>query len=101
MLLTNSSLPRHKKPQAYQLQPARARNRISDIMAKPPSHVIPSADTIEYQSAKVTIVGAGPAGLFLALKLALQKIDVLVLEAEPDVLQSPRATTSVMPCSPD
>lgn len=65
-------------------------------MAQPSPNGTPAADTIEYQSAKAIIIGAGPVGLFLALKLSLRGIDVLVLEAEPDVLQSPRATTSVM-----
>ena len=55
---------------------------------------IPLAGTVGYRFAKVIIVGAGPVGLFLALKLSLQDISVLVLEAESDVLQSPRATTS-------
>lgn len=54
---------------------------------------IPSSDEIEYEHAQVIIVGAGPVGLFLALKLAQVGIDVLVLEAEQQVLQSPRATT--------
>lgn len=46
------------------------------------------------QSAKVIVIGAGPVGLFLSLKLARQGVDVLVLEAESGILQSPRATTS-------
>lgn len=62
-------------------------------MAELPPHVIPPADTVDYQHAKIIIVGAGPVGLFLALKLSLQGVDVLVLESEPDTLQSPRATT--------
>lgn len=62
-------------------------------MVETSPHVIPTADTIEYQFAKVIIVGAGPVGLFLALKLSLQGVNVLVLEAGPDVLESPRATT--------
>jgi len=39
----------------------------------------------------VIIVGAGPVGLFLGLNLARKGIDVLVLEAEADVVPSPRA----------
>ncbi|KAF4456816.1 FAD NAD(P)-binding domain-containing [Fusarium albosuccineum] len=62
-------------------------------MAELPPCVIPQTDTVVYQSTEVIIVGAGPVGLFLALKLSLKGVDVLVLEAEPDVLQSPRATT--------
>lgn len=54
---------------------------------------IPPADEIHREHATVIIVGAGPVGLFLALKLAIKGVDVLVLEAEPTVLQSPRATT--------
>lgn len=54
---------------------------------------VPPPDKIEYEHAKVLIVGAGPVGLFVALKLAQQGIDVLVLDSEPHVLKSPRATT--------
>jgi len=54
---------------------------------------IPSADKLDVKKAQVIIIGAGPVGLFLALKLAKAGIDVLVLEAERGVIQSPRATT--------
>jgi 2-polyprenyl-6-methoxyphenol hydroxylase-like FAD-dependent oxidoreductase len=53
----------------------------------------PAADVSVIEHAKVIIVGAGPVGLFLALKLAKAGIQVMVLEAENAVLQSPRATT--------
>jgi 2-polyprenyl-6-methoxyphenol hydroxylase-like FAD-dependent oxidoreductase len=53
----------------------------------------PPADVPVIEHAKVIIVGAGPVGLFLALKLAKAGIQVIVLEAENAVLQSPRATT--------
>jgi 2-polyprenyl-6-methoxyphenol hydroxylase-like FAD-dependent oxidoreductase len=39
----------------------------------------------------VIIVGGGPVGLFLGLSLARQGIEVLVLEAEADIVPSPRA----------
>lgn len=39
----------------------------------------------------VVIVGGGPVGLFLGLNLAQRGIDVLVLEAEADIVPSPRA----------
>ena len=65
-------------------------------MAENSPNVIPTADTIQYQHAKILIIGAGPVGLLLALKLSLQGVDVLVLEAEADLLQGPRATTSVI-----
>lgn len=39
----------------------------------------------------VVIVGAGPVGLFLGLNLAQKGIDVVVLEAEADIVPSPRA----------
>jgi 2-polyprenyl-6-methoxyphenol hydroxylase-like FAD-dependent oxidoreductase len=39
----------------------------------------------------VIIVGGGPVGLFLGLNLARQDIKVLVLEAEADIVPSPRA----------
>lgn len=53
----------------------------------------PLPDEIETEHAQVIIVGAGPVGLFVALKLAKAGIDILVLEAEKTVLQSLRATT--------
>jgi 2-polyprenyl-6-methoxyphenol hydroxylase-like FAD-dependent oxidoreductase len=55
--------------------------------------LIPKPDEIPVEHAQVIIVGAGPVGLFLALKLAQAGIDILVLEAERQILQSPRATT--------
>jgi len=55
--------------------------------------LVPSADKVSYEHAQVIVVGAGPVGLLLALKLAQAGIDVLILEAEKQVLQSPRATT--------
>ncbi|KAI9765810.1 MAG: hypothetical protein M1840_007092 [Geoglossum simile] len=39
----------------------------------------------------VVIIGAGPVGLFLGLNLAREGIEVLVLEAEADIVPSPRA----------
>ncbi|KAH4178043.1 hypothetical protein HBH69_061680 [Parastagonospora nodorum] len=39
----------------------------------------------------VIIIGGGPVGLFLGLSLARQDIEVLVLEAEADIVPSPRA----------
>jgi ribulose 1,5-bisphosphate synthetase/thiazole synthase len=42
---------------------------------------------------QVIIVGAGPVGLFLALKIAQQGIKVTVLDAEPEIVKSPRAIT--------
>ena len=39
----------------------------------------------------VIIVGGGPVGLFLGLNLAQKDIDVLVVEAEADIVPSPRA----------
>jgi flavin-dependent dehydrogenase len=59
------------------------------------SGLIPPADEISIENAQVIIIGAGPVGLFLALKLAKAGVDVLVLEAEGQVSQSPRATTYV------
>lgn len=58
----------------------------------PPPYV-PEADRIQIEHAPVIIVGAGPVGLFLALKLAKAGIKVIVLESEREILQSPRATT--------
>jgi flavin-dependent dehydrogenase len=39
----------------------------------------------------VIIVGGGPVGLFLGLNLARDGIETLVLEAEADIVPSPRA----------
>ena len=39
----------------------------------------------------VLIVGGGPVGLFCGLVLAQKGIDVLVMEKETDIVQSPRA----------
>lgn len=67
-------------------------------MAGSPADVIditPPADIKNYEHATVIIVGAGPVGLFLALKLSQQGVDVLILDSEPHVLQSPRATTYI------
>jgi 2-polyprenyl-6-methoxyphenol hydroxylase-like FAD-dependent oxidoreductase len=55
--------------------------------------IVPAADKISIEHAQVIIVGAGPVGLFAALKLAQGGVDVLLLEADKQVLQSPRATT--------
>lgn len=62
-------------------------------MAEIPAHLLPASDNVEYEHATVIIVGAGAVGLFLALKLVQKGIDVMVLECEPQVLQSLRATT--------
>ncbi|KAK5227432.1 hypothetical protein LTR99_005556 [Exophiala xenobiotica] len=55
--------------------------------------IVPAADKMSIEHAQVIIVGAGPVGLFTALKLAQGGVDVLLLEADKQVLQSPRATT--------
>ncbi|KAF4555598.1 FAD-binding domain-containing protein 29 [Elsinoe fawcettii] len=57
------------------------------------SSPIPAPDKIEVPHIQVLIVGAGPVGLFLALKLVQVGVNVLVLEAESSIVQSPRATT--------
>jgi len=40
---------------------------------------------------QVVVVGAGPVGLLTALGLARQGVEVTVLDAEPEVVKSPRA----------
>ena len=45
----------------------------------------------EIESAEVLIVGAGPVGLLTALALAQVGVDVLVVEAEAELNDSPRA----------
>ena len=47
----------------------------------------------------VVIVGGGPVGLFLGLNLAQKGLDIVVLDAEADIIQSPRALMYV-PKSP-
>jgi 2-polyprenyl-6-methoxyphenol hydroxylase-like FAD-dependent oxidoreductase len=42
-------------------------------------------------STDVVIVGAGPVGLVIALMVAREGISVTILEANPEVIQSPRA----------
>jgi 2-polyprenyl-6-methoxyphenol hydroxylase-like FAD-dependent oxidoreductase len=42
--------------------------------------------------AKVLIVGAGPVGLFLGLKIAQQGIKTIVIDKEAEIIKSPRAT---------
>src|SRR5689334_4322956 len=44
-------------------------------------------------TAEVVISGGGPVGLCLALLLAEQKIDVVVLEAEAELVRDLRAST--------
>ncbi|KAF8242481.1 FAD/NAD(P)-binding domain-containing protein [Wilcoxina mikolae CBS 423.85] len=59
------------------------------------SPTIPQATKTSCEHHSVIIVGAGPSGLFLALKLVREGIDVLVLEVGNEISQSPRATTYV------
>jgi 2-polyprenyl-6-methoxyphenol hydroxylase-like FAD-dependent oxidoreductase len=44
------------------------------------------------QRQRVLVVGAGPTGLIAALGLAQRKAEVTVIDCEPDVVESPRAT---------
>jgi cation diffusion facilitator CzcD-associated flavoprotein CzcO len=59
------------------------------------THLHPDVPPTGHEHHTVIIIGAGPTGLFLGLKLAREGIDVLVLEAEKGIMQSPRATTYV------
>lgn len=43
------------------------------------------------QTYEVIIIGGGPVGMFLGLSLAQKNVGVLVLEAEQEIVQSPRA----------
>jgi cation diffusion facilitator CzcD-associated flavoprotein CzcO len=68
------------------------------------SPTVPRATKASHEYHRVIIIGAGPSGLFLALKLVREGIDVLVLEVGNEISQSPRATTFVSsfatkPCS--
>jgi len=69
------------------------------IPSKTPSAVmsptVPRATKASHEYHRVIIIGAGPSGLFLALKLVREGIDVLVLEVGNEISQSPRATTFV------
>ncbi|KAF2226884.1 hypothetical protein BDZ85DRAFT_230643 [Elsinoe ampelina] len=62
-------------------------------MAEQQQSPVPSPDQIKVEHAQVIIVGAGPVGLFSALKMVQAGIDVIILEAEKGIIQSPRATT--------
>lgn len=44
-----------------------------------------------FEQHDVVVVGAGPSGLFCALKMAQKGIDVLVIESEQAISESPRA----------
>lgn len=46
---------------------------------------------VEEKKHEVIIVGAGPVGLFLSLSLARKGVEVLVLEAQKEIIPSPRA----------
>jgi 2-polyprenyl-6-methoxyphenol hydroxylase-like FAD-dependent oxidoreductase len=50
-----------------------------------------STETLN-KRARVLVVGAGPVGLFLALKIAQAGIETVVIESEPAIVKSPRAT---------
>lgn len=62
---------------------------------------IPPPDEVQVEHAQVIVVGAGPVGLFLALKMVKAGINVLILEAEKGIVQSPRATTQVSTITQD
>lgn len=47
--------------------------------------------SVEEKKHEVIIVGAGPVGLFLSLSLARKGVEVLVLEAQKEIIPSPRA----------
>jgi NADPH-dependent 2,4-dienoyl-CoA reductase/sulfur reductase-like enzyme len=49
-----------------------------------------------FEQHDVVVVGAGPSGLFCALKMAQKGIDVLVIESGPAISESPRAIACVM-----
>ena len=48
-------------------------------------------------TSQVVIVGAGPVGLMNALLLAREGVSVTVLEAEPDIVYTPRAIAYAWP----
>jgi NADPH-dependent 2,4-dienoyl-CoA reductase/sulfur reductase-like enzyme len=58
-----------------------------------PVYKVPDPDHVEIVHSTVLIVGAGPVGLLLALKLAKANINVTVIEKERAVSKSPRAAT--------
>jgi ribulose 1,5-bisphosphate synthetase/thiazole synthase len=68
-------------------------------MATTPLNSVPTSATTATQEdiphAQVLIVGAGPVGLFLALKIAQKGIKVIVIDCETDVVKSPRAISYV------
>ena len=63
-------------------------------MATPLKDVPVSATTAtqeERPHTQVLIVGAGPVGLFLGLKIAQQGIKTTVIDCETDIVKSPHA----------
>lgn len=50
-----------------------------------------SLDMTDSEKFDVIIVGGGPVGLFLGLNLVQKGFQVVILEAEPDIVPSPRA----------
>lgn len=57
----------------------------------PPISVKKMSRSVEEKKHEVIIVGAGPVGLFLSLSLARKGVEVLVLEAQKEIIPSPRA----------
>ncbi|KAJ9495734.1 hypothetical protein LTR99_010643 [Exophiala xenobiotica] len=54
---------------------------------------VPENEYSIFEHHEVIIIGAGPTGLFTALRIAQADVDVCVMEAEPGIVNSPRATT--------
>ena len=52
-------------------------------------HLARGAAPVDVQS---DVVGAGPVGLFLGLKIAQQGIKTIVIDKEAEIIKSPRAT---------
>jgi 2-polyprenyl-6-methoxyphenol hydroxylase-like FAD-dependent oxidoreductase len=51
----------------------------------------PRKDIDNATNADIIIVGAGPVGLLMALKLGLQGISTIVIEKHKEILKAPRA----------
>lgn len=54
-------------------------------------NLMPPLPPTTWEKYQVVVAGGGPVGLWLALNLAQKGIEVLVLEGEQELSQSPRA----------
>ena len=92
----HARLPPHgftTTPKLYNVRLLQIQLRRLNAHAGDKFHAMSKQAVIEstYEKHDVIIVGGGPVGLFLGLNLVRKGIEVLILEAEGDIVQSPRA----------